>query len=142
MTDPYRYLPRGLHEALAVPWDVPWNVERSPSPIEITRDGRTFLTRNMAVDLANPHGWDHAVRAYASIKGVRVGESESVAFRWDGDWACWGIETDGGTDTAHDGLMAGDRQEPIDGYTPAGRREALCRCICAALGLDVGAVFP
>lgn len=123
MTDPYRYLPCGLHEALAFPlWvrssregmmrDIP------PGPYVIDPAGATSGPRYGLdfVDLAHPAGWDHAVRACCAIEGISLAESRTPAPPDEVNDLAWG--------------------------TPEQRREALCRCICAALNLRVEEVFP
>ena len=130
MTDPYRYLPCALHEALEIPWDVPWCRWRPDGPKEQIGPQSFVQVVVSDIDLSHPSGWDHAVRALAAIKGIGVPESSSVAFltgEFDsqvvGGWS--------------GGVLVGVRQD-----RPQDRREALCRCICAALGVEVGEVFP
>lgn len=116
MIERCRYLPCALHPALAVPtWAKIKNGDLyDGSPYSIA--GPRFF-----IDLAHPAGWDHAVRALAAIRGIICEESmtyhpAAIMAAFADDWP----------------LMR----------TAQGRREALCRCICAALNLDPNDVFP
>lgn len=117
VTDRFRYLPCRLHDTLSTD-----NFTRAPHPLALYFRVGEEGAHEMLIDLAHPAGWDHAVRALAAIRGVEVPESASVGFDVYG--ATVGID------------IVGDVAQP------SGRREALCRCICAALGLDVDEVFP
>lgn len=129
MTDPYRYLPCALHPALSAPrW---WAVLGGGPLVPGARE-------SWLIDLAHPAGWDHAVRAYVAICGVVVPESACCRFAWTDAAEGWSVDIEYGEDVP--GRMV-HLTNPNAWDTPAGRREALCRCICAALGVDVGAVF-
>lgn len=129
MTDRFRYLPCGLHEALARPlWASSVVAQGGPFVLDMVR-------QEVFVNLCHPAGWDHAVRAYMAIRGWSCPESRSVVFGED--------PGNGWTATPLGTIVRGyvayvDRQN----RSPADYRESLCRCICAALGVDVGAVFP
>lgn len=144
MTDPYRYLPCSLHPALAVPaWakiDVVVLDETGPFRLLSPSDNG----RNLHIDLAHPAGWDHAVRAYAIIRGVTIPESASVSLGRDpeGLGGPVALTTNGEAAECEDETLVfvvGIEWDDME--TPAQRREALCRCICAALGVEVGEVF-
>ena len=141
MTDRYRYLPCALHEALKRPqWLSSTMGPSGPFVLFLEWDGAR-------IDLAHPAGWDHAVRAYASIRGVVLLESASSSFVVEvaenaGQmvfvYSAW-------TELASIGAcVPGMRPAPREWphVQPADRREALCRCICAALNLRVEEVFP
>lgn len=127
MTDRFRYLPCGLHEALDLCSSGP-----SAGSYMLLPTGRS------ALDLVSPAGWDHAVRALAAIRGVEVPESSSVSF--DDEFRVPGVERFVFSEHPPRGatLMWTKRAST----SPAARREALCRCICAALNLRVEEVFP
>lgn len=119
MTDRFRYLPCDLHDALYLAKGCPG----------FGYDRYYGATGRRCINLAHPAGWDHAVRGYAAIRGVEVPESSSVAFLTGDFDSC---VVDGWTD----GLLVGLRADRA-----AQRREALCRCICAALNLNPEDVF-
>lgn len=134
MIERCRYLPCALHPALAVPtWAKIKNGDLyDGSPYSIA--GPRFF-----IDLAHPAGWDHAVRAYVAISGVTVPESACCRFAWIDAADGWSVEIEYGEDVP--GRMV-HLTKPNSWSTPAGRREALCRAICAALNLDPNDVFP
>ena len=132
MTDRFRYLPCGLHEALAVPAWAMCGLKGELLPFVYSTRGPGDL---FDVDLSHPAGWDHAVRAYVAICGQAPPESESVVFGFDIDG--WYVISALGTPLVRGRHLPGVRND-----TPAARREALCRCICAALNLDPTTVFP
>lgn len=160
MTDRFRYLPCEWHEALTVP---PFWTDDGPCRWGPWRTDPHGKTRSMQIDLAHPAGWDHAVRAVAALVQVKVDESESVNF-WlfsSQPKAVWAVAADGlphhfmaesgegRTFTPDLPALQCDR-DPYDGHhvtcgcrtTPEMRREALCRCVCAALNLNPEEVFP
>lgn len=105
---------------------VRWDYERAP--FHIGPGGKDNI------DLAHPAGWDHAVRGYVALRAGCVDESMSVSFEWtDCGWEVVG---------AHVPPQPQMRFPGVRFDTPSGRREALCRCICAALHLNVETVFP
>ena len=129
MTDRFRYLPCGLHEALAFKWQF---IGTSPGEV-ILPDKVTHV-----VDLAIGAGWDHAVRALAAIKGTELLESSSVAF--DDEFRAPGVERFVFSERPLRGAILTWTKRAST--SPAARREALCRCVCAALNLRVEEVFP
>ena len=169
MSERYRYLPCALHEALEIPaW---FDYERVVSADDKTGpfcchyigpkgededldEDDIDMCRVIALD--HPAGWDHAVRALAAIRGVEVPESCSVAFvlREPNGYGVPVAEVYVMDAMGTSGRLVQTFAEPPHcphrdlsvvlrrGCTPTARREALCRCICAALGVDVGAVFP
>lgn len=92
------------------------------------------------IDLAHPAGWDHAVRAYVAICGVTVPESACCRFVWIDAAEGWEVDIEYGFYSVPGRMVS--LTNPNSWSTPAGRREALCRAICAALSLDVNDVFP
>lgn len=141
MIERFRYLPCALHPALSVPtWAKIKNGDLyDGSPYSLA--GPRFF-----IDLAHPAGWDHAVRAYAAIKGVEVPESSSVAFAVDHEYARLFLLVNGEpADESAGRFLDCAKEAGIDCRLmdkSAGRREALCRAICAALNLDPNDVFP
>lgn len=149
MTDRFRYLPCALHPALSVPaWAkidvVVLDVTGPFCLLPPSNNGR-----NLHIDLAHPAGWNHAVWAAASIIGTDnpVSESMSVGFCYDPlaymdhedsrqPMSWWRFVVDG-----HDDVLVRGVPESLTSARPEHRREALCRCICAALGVDVAHVF-
>jgi len=121
MTPRFRYLPCALHPALSIPW---WSraLIQPSGPNGFTAPFvKLWADHQPHVDLTFDAGWDHAVRALAAIRGITCEESmtyhpAAIMEAFADDWP----------------LMR----------TAQGRREALCRCICAALGVDVDQVFP
>lgn len=162
MTDRFRYLPCEWHEALyAFHLSEPAVQRAHAVGFKPRADGWRFAFR--VLDLAHPAGWDHAVRAVAALVQVKVDESESVNF-WlfsSQPKAVWAVAADGlphhfmaesgegRTFTPDLPALQCDR-DPYDGHhvtcgcrtTPEIRREALCRCVCAALNLNPEEVFP
>lgn len=167
MTDPYRYLPCALHEALAVPSWAMCGLRGEPLPLVYSTRGPGDL---FDVDLSHPAGWDHAVRALLTIGhpdavgdvvesvtpnlyindthlsvSVEYASNRHVELRFTGDdrraRSSFGHKVH---NIAVPGLYGDRWRKPwhFNGSTPAGRREALCRCICAALNLDPTTVFP
>lgn len=123
MTDRFRYLPCEWHEALyAFHLSEPAVQRAHAVGFKPRADGWRFAFR--VLDLAHPAGWDHAVRAYAVIRGVPVPESASVA----------AIVSD-----VH--RYGADVVVSATG-TPEERRRELCTRICAALNLNPEEVFP
>jgi hypothetical protein len=151
MTDRYRYLPCALHEALAVPAWAMCGLKGELLPFVYSTRGPGDL---FDVDLSHPAGWDHAVRALAAMNGEDVPESASCWFGVDTERSAgWCIRTDGpivlrfSSTEPEDMYDYGGRRVPgltddPPSTTPESRREALCRCICAALNLRVEEVFP
>lgn len=150
MTDRFRYLPCALHPALAIPIWAARNYNPDGKYAFIFRwsglpDGEGFD----AIDLAHPAGWDHAVRAFFTIRNIVVDESKSATFYThrfidDHTRVTIGIRVGGYKAGNH---MDVDFIERVakECRSPGGaelRREALCRCICAALNLDPDQVFP
>lgn len=146
MTDRFRYLPCAWHEALAQP---DWAAAETHKNQNGSPYRRLMPWHGTYIDLSHPAGWDHAVRAYAGMvkTDIPVDESMSVGFCYDPlayidhedsrtptSW--WRLVIDGNDDV----LAAGVPENVTN--THAGRREALCRAICTALGLDVDVVFP
>lgn len=130
VTDRFRYLPCALHPALGRPSWTPSTIgPGGPFVVYLTWDGAR-------VDLSHPAGWDHAVRALAAIRGVVVPESTSVALVVYDGWMVQ-MEIDALVEWGEE--LVGDFVNVPE--TPAARREALCRCICAALNLNVDVVF-
>lgn len=112
MIERFRYLPCAMHKAMHLPR---WWAAGAGSPL-MPGPGMDW-----SIDLAHPAGWDHAVRALAAIRGITCEESmtyhpAAIMETFADDWP----------------LMR----------TSTGRREALCRAICAALDLDPNVVFP
>jgi len=138
MTDPYRYLPCALHEALALGLNERGHHYVLGTPTPPDERGSRHYPATHYVDLATGPGWDHAVRALAAIKGTELLESSSVAF--DDEFRVPGVERFVFSEHPPRGatLMWTKRAST----SPAARREALCRCICAALNLRVEEVFP
>lgn len=132
MSDRFRYLPCALHPALSFKW-----------VFVGTCPGQVILpNKKHGVDLSDPAGWDHAVRALCLIRGIDIPESASVAFAVDHEWGRVFLLVNGDPVDDADGQYLDLGVHPDEMRTPAGRREALCRCICAALGLEVDGVFP
>lgn len=154
MTDRYRYLPCALHEALVAPdWAGENGEGGGPFPV-LSNDHTAPEYGIYFVDLSHPAGWDHAVRALAAMNGEDVPESASCWFGVDTERSAgWCIRTDGpivlrfSSTEPEDMYDYGGRRVPgltddPPSTTPESRREALCRCICAALNLRVEEVFP
>lgn len=170
MTDRYRYLPCALHEALVAPdWAGENGEGGGPFPV-LSNDHTAEEYGIYFVDLAHPAGWDHAVRALLTIGhpdavgdvvesvtpnlyindthlsvSVEYASNRHVELRFTGDdrraRSSFGHKVH---NIAVPGLYGDRWRKPwhFNGSTPAGRREALCRCICAALNLDPTTVFP
>ena len=140
MIERFRYLPCALHPALSVPtWAKIKNGDLyDGSPYSLA--GPRFF-----IDLAHPAGWDHAVRALYAIRSPRrAEESSSVSatmmpayVRLECDADEYGVLMFGSGPMDWDVTV----KLRIDVSNPDSRREALCRCICAALGVDVDQVF-
>ena len=139
--DRFRYLPCDLHPALSVPsWVDSSRLTDGPYILRyMFGDGSPDV---VAIDLTHPAGWDHAVRAYVAMDhaddgspGITPAESSSVAFMRSVDEETSVVTEE--WDAVYD-FGTGSNNE----VTPTMRREALCRCICAALGKDVAEVWP